>query len=118
MSVTVNFFSKLRSLAITLEKETEQLEHAFTNDEQEFEDESPMRVLHELRSEIMVLKGDLQNVIDKKHSRSQDLMAFIRACRKLQERTASDIKQIKDTFETYGYKPLCNENSGNKKWGY
>ncbi|OCT96105.1 hypothetical protein XELAEV_18013787mg [Xenopus laevis] len=115
MSVTGNFFSKLRSLALTLEKETAQLEQVFGNEDNEYEEESPMRVLHDLRSDIMVLKGDFQSTLDKKLTRGQELSAFIKACRVLHERSAADIEQIKETFQTYGYKPLCNDNSENEQ---
>ncbi|KAM4796099.1 spindle and kinetochore-associated protein 3 [Rhinophrynus dorsalis] len=111
MSVTGNFFSKLRSLAITLEKETEQLEQVFSKDENEYEEESPMRVLHDLRSEIMLLKGELQTTYDKRLAKGHELTAFIKVCKVLQQRTAADIQQIKDSFQNYGYKPLCTDNS-------
>ncbi|KAE8627463.1 hypothetical protein XENTR_v10007012 [Xenopus tropicalis] len=111
MSVTGNFFSKLRSLAVTLEKETGQLEQLFSSEDNEYEEESPMRVLHDLRSDIMVLKGDFQSTLNKRLARGQELSAFIKACRVLHERTAADIEQIKETFQTYGYKPQCNANS-------
>ncbi|XP_053312408.1 spindle and kinetochore-associated protein 3 [Spea bombifrons] len=111
MALTGSFFNRLRSLAVTLEKETEQLENVFTQDESDYVDESPMRVLHDLRSEIKVLKGDIQTTIDKKHLKDQELMAFIRVCKVLQQRTASDIQQIKNIFQQYGYTPLSSGDS-------
>ncbi|KAM8975232.1 spindle and kinetochore-associated protein 3 [Pelodytes ibericus] len=115
MSVTGNFFGKLRALAITLEKETDKLEQAFNKDDEEYEDESPMRVLHDLRSEIKVLKDDMQATIDKKHVIGQELSDFIRVCKVLQQRTTSDIQQIKETFLQYGYTSPNNEHPGNSE---
>ncbi|XP_075119068.1 spindle and kinetochore-associated protein 3 [Leptodactylus fuscus] len=105
MSVTVNFFSKLRSLALTLEKETAHLEQVFSQEDTDYEEESPMRVLHDLRSEIIGMKSDLQAIIDKSDKRGQDLNHFIKICKVLQQRNTSDIQQVKDTFQKYGYTP-------------
>ncbi|KAM5181127.1 spindle and kinetochore-associated protein 3 [Mantella aurantiaca] len=117
MSVTGNFFCKLRSLAITLEKETAHLDQAFNQEDADYEDESPMRVLHDLRSEILELKTDIQGTIDKNCRKGDELNAFIKICRILQTRNSSDINQVKDTFQKYGYKPpdtseneVCSEN--------
>ncbi|KAM4046772.1 spindle and kinetochore-associated protein 3 isoform 2-T4 [Anomaloglossus baeobatrachus] len=103
MSVTVNFFSKLRHLALTLEKETAQLEQVFSHEDNDYEDESPMRVLHDLRSDIMSMKSDIQATIDKNETKGQELNSFIKICKVLQQRNASDIQLIKDTFQKYGY---------------
>ncbi|XP_075707750.1 spindle and kinetochore-associated protein 3 isoform X2 [Rhinoderma darwinii] len=106
MSVTGNVFSRLRCLALTLEKETSQLEQVFSQEDDDYEEESPMRVLHDLRSEIMSMKSDIQTTIDKNEKRGQELNNFIKLCKVTQQRNASDIQQIKDTFQNYGYKPL------------
>ncbi|XP_053564493.1 spindle and kinetochore-associated protein 3 [Bombina bombina] len=106
MSITGNFFSKLRTLAVSLEKETEQLEQAFSKEDIDYETEAPMRVLHDLRSEIKSLKGDIQSTIDKEIVKRQELNDFIKICRVLQQRSKSDIQQITDTFKNYGYIPL------------
>ncbi|XP_072261110.1 spindle and kinetochore-associated protein 3 [Pyxicephalus adspersus] len=105
MSVTGNFFSKLRSLSITLEKETVQLDQVFHQEDSEYEEESPIKLLHELRSEIIGLKTDIQGAIDKVRGKGNELNAIIKICRVLQGRNASDINQVKDTFQKYGYKP-------------
>ncbi|XP_073518379.1 spindle and kinetochore-associated protein 3 isoform X2 [Phyllobates terribilis] len=109
MSVTGNFFCKLRRLALTLEKETAQLEQVFTQEDNDYEEESPMRVLHDLRSDIMSMKSDIQATIDKNEKRGQELNNFIKICKVLQQRNVSDIQQIKDTFQKYGYNPPDSE---------
>ncbi|KAM4700760.1 spindle and kinetochore-associated protein 3 isoform 2-T2 [Discoglossus pictus] len=111
MSVTGNFFSKLRTLALSLEKETEQLEQVFNQDDDDYETECPMRVLHDMRSEIKTLKNDLQATVDKKVVKRQELNDIIKICRLLQQRTTSDIEQISETFQNYGYNPLDTEHS-------
>ncbi|XP_075448385.1 spindle and kinetochore-associated protein 3 isoform X2 [Ascaphus truei] len=113
VSVTGNFFSRLRSLAVTLEKETQQLEQVFSNEESDldYEDESPMRVLHDLRSEIKSLKGDIETTVDIFFTKGQEIAAFLKVCKVLQQRTASDVQQVKDAFQKYGYKPLDIGNS-------
>ncbi|XP_075707751.1 spindle and kinetochore-associated protein 3 isoform X3 [Rhinoderma darwinii] len=113
MSVTGNVFSRLRCLALTLEKETSQLEQVFSQEDDDYEEESPMRVLHDLRSEIMSMKSDIQTTIDKNEKRGQELNNFIKLCKVTQQRNASDIQQIKDTFQNYGYKPLDGETPEN-----
>ncbi|XP_069828148.1 spindle and kinetochore-associated protein 3 [Dendropsophus ebraccatus] len=109
MSVTGNFFSKLRHLAVTLEKETTHLEQVFSQEDDDYEEESPMRVLHDLRSEVMSMKNDIQATLDKNEKKGQELSNFIKICKVLQRRNASDIQQIRDTFQNYGYKPLDSE---------
>ncbi|XP_073439143.1 spindle and kinetochore-associated protein 3 isoform X2 [Dendrobates tinctorius] len=105
MSVTGNFFGKLRCLALTLEKETAHIEQVFTQEDNDCEEESPMRVLHDLRSDIMGIKSDLQATIDKNEKKGQELNHFLKICKVLQQRNASDLQQIKDTFQKYGYNP-------------
>ncbi|XP_063807696.1 spindle and kinetochore-associated protein 3 [Pseudophryne corroboree] len=114
MAVIGNFFSNLRSLAITLEKETAHIEQVFSQEENEYEDESPMRMLHDLRSEMMELKTDIQGTIDKTRWKGQEVMSFMKMCKVLQQRNASDLQQIKDTFQKYGYKPLDGDASDNE----
>ncbi|KAM9319840.1 spindle and kinetochore-associated protein 3 [Gastrophryne carolinensis] len=104
MSVTGNFFSKLRSLAVTLEKEASQIDQAFNQEDSDYDDESPMRVLHDLRAEIMELKSGIQGTIDKNIRKGEELSSFLKVCRLLQKRNALDIQHVKDTFQQYGYK--------------
>uniref|UniRef100_A0A8C5P8B7 Spindle and kinetochore associated complex subunit 3 n=1 Tax=Leptobrachium leishanense TaxID=445787 RepID=A0A8C5P8B7_9ANUR len=111
MSLVTNFFGKLRSVAVTLEKETKKLEQVFTKEDEDYEDESPMRVLHNLHSEIKDLKRNLQSTIEKNQHTGQELNAFIKVCKVMQQRTASDIMQIKEMFENYGYTPLNSSSA-------
>ncbi|XP_056417707.1 spindle and kinetochore-associated protein 3 isoform X2 [Hyla sarda] len=115
MSVTGNFFSKLRHLALTLEKETAHLEQVFTQEDDDYEEESPMRVLHDLRSEVMSVKTDIQTTLEKNEKKGQDLNNFLKICKVLQQKNASDIQQIRDTFQNYGYKRLESETQENDK---
>ncbi|XP_069495480.1 spindle and kinetochore-associated protein 3 isoform X2 [Ambystoma mexicanum] len=117
-SLTENFFGRLRHLATTLEKETKQLEHTFhqeSSDSEDYEDDCSMKVLHELNSEIRALKGEIQVTIDGAISREKDLAGFLRACKLLKQRTKSDLEQIKDVFEKYGYKPPSQQHSGTEQ---
>ncbi|XP_078513213.1 spindle and kinetochore-associated protein 3 isoform X2 [Lissotriton helveticus] len=113
-TVTETFFGKLRHLATTLEKETKQLEREFNqedSDSEEYEDKHPMKVLHELNSDIRTLKGEIQVTVDASVSKEQDLSVFLKACRLLKQRTTSDLEQIQDVFEKYGYKTPVAANS-------
>nr|XP_033806135.1 spindle and kinetochore-associated protein 3 isoform X1 [Geotrypetes seraphini] len=118
MTVTAHFFGKLRALALTLEKETHHLEHAFNNDDLDFngyEDESPMRVLHDLHSEVRALKRNIQSSTDQVYSKAEEITEFLKAYKVLKQRTAMDLENIKVLFEKYGYKPLSVEDQVNEQ---
>ncbi|XP_030056162.1 spindle and kinetochore-associated protein 3 isoform X2 [Microcaecilia unicolor] len=118
MAVTAHFFEKLRALALTLEKETQHLEHAFNNDDLDFngyEDESPMRILHDLHSEMRALKGSMQSTIDQTHSKAEEITEFLKTCKVVKQRIAVDLENIKELFEKYGYKLLSVEDQGKEQ---
>ncbi|XP_029458389.1 spindle and kinetochore-associated protein 3 [Rhinatrema bivittatum] len=118
MAVTANFFGKLRALALTLEKETQHLEHAFSKEDLDldgYEDECPMRVLHDLHSEIKAMKGSIQTTTDQTHSKGEEIAEFLRACKVLKQKTTVDLENIKNIFEKYGYKTLPMENLGKEQ---
>ncbi|XP_062983890.1 spindle and kinetochore-associated protein 3 [Elgaria multicarinata webbii] len=110
MDVTGNFFNKLRSIAVTLEKQTEQFKQVFHGDNSEFEDDSPMRYLHELYSEVRTLKGDADNTLCKSSSERDTTYDFIKASKVLMKRNTTDLKKISDLFQKYGYKPLVDKD--------
>ncbi|XP_007662283.1 spindle and kinetochore-associated protein 3 isoform X2 [Ornithorhynchus anatinus] len=112
MDVIGNFYGKLRALALTLEKETAQLERALSAQETDFEEESPMRLLHDMHSEVRTLKGDVQTLLEKNHSERQGSYDFIKATKLLRQRNTVDIVKLRELFQKYGYKPPASENSG------
>ncbi|XP_060090782.1 spindle and kinetochore-associated protein 3 [Heteronotia binoei] len=109
MDLSGSFFSKLRALVITLEQQNEQLKQAFRGDETEFEDDSPMRYLHELYSEIRTLKVEAGNVLTKKSQQRDTTYDFIKASKVLMNRNAVDLGKTRELFEKYGYKPIIRE---------
>ncbi|XP_077197794.1 spindle and kinetochore-associated protein 3 isoform X2 [Paroedura picta] len=111
MDLTGSFFNKLRAFVITLERQTEQLKQSFRGDETEFEDDSPMRYLHELYSEIRTLKSEADNVLIKKSEERDATYDFIKASKVLLNRNAADLENIRDLFEKYGYKPVIREGA-------
>ncbi|XP_036603423.1 spindle and kinetochore-associated protein 3 [Trichosurus vulpecula] len=114
------FCGKLRDLAVTLEKETTQLQRALNGEEEDFED-SPMRILHGLHLEVKTLKDDANSLLDKSHLERQESNNFIKNTKLLMERNTMDITKIRDLFQKYGYKPnamddpVIKENVGDVK---
>ncbi|XP_013916004.1 PREDICTED: spindle and kinetochore-associated protein 3 [Thamnophis sirtalis] len=113
MDVTGTFFNKLRTLAVTLEKQAEQFKQILLEDE-EFEDDSPMRYLHELYSEARTLKADADNILHTSSSERDATYDFIKASKVLMKRNATNLEKIRDLFQKYGYKPLIGKNEAIK----
>ncbi|CAM5076088.1 unnamed protein product [Eretmochelys imbricata] len=111
MEVTGSFFSKLRALAVTLEKEAEQLEQALNREDTQYEDESPMRVLHDLHCEVRTLKGDVNATLDQSRSERQETYDFMKSIKVMMQRNTTDLEKIKELFQKYGYQPLVKDNS-------
>ncbi|NXK08048.1 SKA3 protein, partial [Herpetotheres cachinnans] len=112
MDVSRDFFSKLRALALTLEKETQQLERALRGEDPDYEGESPIRLLHDLRCEIMTLKEDVNASLRKSCSEKQAIHEFMKASEILMQRNAADLGKIRELFQKYGYKPqVVNSDS-------
>ncbi|XP_058042317.1 spindle and kinetochore-associated protein 3 isoform X2 [Ahaetulla prasina] len=111
MDVTGTFFNKLRTLAVTLEKQAEQFKQILLENE-EFEDDSPMRYLHELYSEARMLKADADNILHTSSSERDATYDFIKASKVLMKRNATNLEKIRDLFQKYGYKPLIGKNEG------
>ncbi|XP_066478289.1 spindle and kinetochore-associated protein 3 [Tiliqua scincoides] len=111
MDVTGSFFDKLRTLAVTVEKQTEQLKQIFHGGDTEFEDDSPMRYLHDLYSEVGALKVDADNTLCKSSSERDATYDFIKAIKVLMKRNATELGKISDVFQKYGYKPFVSMNT-------
>ncbi|NXV48701.1 SKA3 protein, partial [Uria aalge] len=111
MDASRDFFGKLRALALTLEKEARQLERALRREDTDYEDESPIRVLHDLHCEMRTLKEDVNASLSKSCSEKQAIHDFMKASEILMQRNAADLGKIRELFQKYGYKPHEEVNS-------
>ncbi|XP_047408210.1 spindle and kinetochore-associated protein 3 isoform X1 [Sciurus carolinensis] len=105
-----SFFGKLRTLASTLDCETARLQRALDGEESDFDD-YPMRILHDLHSEVQTLKDDVNILLDKARLESQENIDFIKATKILMKKNSGDIIKIREFFQKYGYNPRVKENS-------
>ncbi|KAM6179388.1 spindle and kinetochore-associated protein 3 [Erethizon dorsatum] len=104
------FCGKLRFLAGTLDCETARLQRALDGEDSDFED-YPMRILHDLHSEVRALKDDVNILLDKARLESQESIGFIKATKVLMKKNKTDIIKIREFFQMYGYNPRVKENS-------
>ncbi|NWS61189.1 SKA3 protein, partial [Chunga burmeisteri] len=111
MDVSRDFFGKLRALALTLDKEARQLERALRREDTDYEDESPIRVLHDLHCEIKTLKEDVNASLGKSCSEKQAIHEFMKASEILMQRNAADLGKIRELFQKYGYKPHVKDST-------
>ncbi|XP_003219301.2 spindle and kinetochore-associated protein 3 isoform X1 [Anolis carolinensis] len=105
MDVTSNFFDKLRTIALTLERESKHLKQGFHGNDTEFEDDSPMTYLHEMYSDIRTLKSEADNILQKSSSERDTAYDFLKASKVLMKRNAGDLEEIRQLIQKYGYKP-------------
>lgn len=105
------FCGKLRSLAVTLDSETARLQRALDGEDSEDFEDCPMRVLHDLNSEVRILKDDVNILLDKANLESQENIGFIKATKILMKKNSMDIMKIKEVFQKYGYTPPAKKNS-------
>uniref|UniRef100_A0A8C3P466 Spindle and kinetochore associated complex subunit 3 n=1 Tax=Cyanoderma ruficeps TaxID=181631 RepID=A0A8C3P466_9PASS len=105
MDVTGAFFGKLRDLALTVEKEVKQLERALRREDADYEDESPLAVLHDLHCEIKAQKDDVNASLGKSCSEKKAIHEFMKSSEILMQRNAADLEKIRELFQKYGYKP-------------
>lgn len=110
MELIRSFHGKLRSLAITLDRETAWLQRALHGEESDFED-YPLRILHDLHSEVRTLKGDVSILLDKASLETQESIGFIKATKVLMKKNSMDIMKIREFFQKYGYNPRAKKNS-------
>ncbi|NXO12180.1 SKA3 protein, partial [Oriolus oriolus] len=111
MDVTRGFFSKLRDLALTVEKDVKQLERAMLREDVDYEDESPTTVLHDLHCEIKTQKEDVSASLDKSCSEEKAIHDFMKASEILMQRNAADLGKIRELFQKYGYKPHVKDST-------
>ncbi|KGL75022.1 Spindle and kinetochore-associated protein 3, partial [Tinamus guttatus] len=105
MDASRDFFGKLRALALTLEKEARQLEQALNREDTDYEEESPIRVLHDLHCDLQALKRDVNARLEKSCSERQEIHDFMKASKILMQRNAADLGKIRELFQKYGCKP-------------
>ncbi|KAG8524685.1 Spindle and kinetochore-associated protein 3, partial [Galemys pyrenaicus] len=123
MDLIRSFHGKLRSLAVTLDNETVRLQRALNREESgergwgparipecDFED-YPVRILHDLRSEVQMLKDDVSVLLDRARLESQESIGFIKATKVLMKKNSSDIMKIREFFQKYGYNPRAKKIS-------
>ncbi|NXD80245.1 SKA3 protein, partial [Halcyon senegalensis] len=78
----------------------------------DYEDESPIRVLHDLHCEIRTLKEDVSASLRKSCSEKQEIHDLMKASEILMQRNAADLGKIRELFKKYGYKPqVANSDS-------
>ncbi|NWU13220.1 SKA3 protein, partial [Cephalopterus ornatus] len=111
MDASRAFFSKLRSLALTLEKEVKQLEQALRNEDAVSEDETSASVLHDLHCEVETLKEDINASCAESCSRNQAIHEFMKASEILIQRNAADLGKIREQFQKYVYKPPVKDST-------
>ncbi|XP_075283942.1 spindle and kinetochore-associated protein 3 [Opisthocomus hoazin] len=115
MDASKVFFGKLRALAVTLEREAGQLERALRGEDVDYEDEPPIRVLHDLHCEIRTLKEDVNASLDKSCSEKQAVHDFVKASEMLMQRNATDLGKIRELFQKYGYKPRVKDSTAEEE---
>ncbi|KAL9865852.1 spindle and kinetochore-associated protein 3 isoform 2-T2 [Geothlypis trichas] len=111
MDVTGSFFGKLRELALTVEREVKQLERAMHREDADYEDESPLAVLHDLHGEIKTQKEDVNASLGKICSEKKAVHEFMKTSEILMQRNAADLGKIRELFQKYGYKPHVKDST-------
>ncbi|XP_047671443.1 spindle and kinetochore-associated protein 3 isoform X1 [Tachysurus fulvidraco] len=108
MDTSTRFFAKLRKLAVNLDTERSNLEHAASQNLDQDDDETEsgaVQALHKLHSEVRSFKKQVQSQVASQEDGSTELRSFIKACMVLKQRTTEDIERIQRHCEKYGYKP-------------
>uniref|UniRef100_A0A8C9MRE2 Spindle and kinetochore associated complex subunit 3 n=1 Tax=Serinus canaria TaxID=9135 RepID=A0A8C9MRE2_SERCA len=111
MDVTGSFFGKLRELALTVENEVKHLERAMRREDEDYEDESPLTVLHDLHGEIKSQKKDVNASLGKICLEKKAVHEFMKASEILMQRNAADLGKIGELFQKYGYKPHLKDST-------
>ncbi|XP_071410107.1 spindle and kinetochore-associated protein 3 isoform X2 [Pithys albifrons albifrons] len=111
MDIPTGFFSKLRGLALTLEKEVKQLDQALRGEISDSDDESPVTVLHDLRGEVQTLKEAVSASLDSSCSKRKEVHDFMKASEILMQRNAADLGKIRELFQKYGYKAHVKDST-------
>ncbi|XP_021494754.1 spindle and kinetochore-associated protein 3 isoform X1 [Meriones unguiculatus] len=116
MNPIQTFHCKLRGLAAVLDGETAQLLRALDGEDGDFED-SPMRILYDLHSEVQTLKDDVNTVLDKARLESQESTSFIKATKVLMRKNTADIIKLREYFQKYGYQTRDKDSAYEQREG-
>ncbi|XP_067116001.1 spindle and kinetochore-associated protein 3 [Osmerus mordax] len=108
MDLSARFFTKLRTLAVSLETETASLQHAHQNFDEEGSTECAVRLLHELHSEVRDMKREVGDQIAHQQAKETETRNFIKACMVLKQRSTEDIQRLQRYYEKYGYQAPKN----------
>ncbi|MBN3291143.1 SKA3 protein, partial [Polypterus senegalus] len=116
MNITEKFFWRLRSLAVTLDTETEKIKNAYQNsDDDDHCEAGASQTLFELHSEVRGLKEEVQQQIAANKSTEDEISELLRSYCILKQRITADLERIKEEFQKYGYKPLSAQNKEENK---
>ncbi|XP_036054359.1 spindle and kinetochore-associated protein 3 [Onychomys torridus] len=110
MNPIQSFHCKLRGLAAVLDAETARLLRALEGEDGDFED-SPMRILYDLHSEVQTLKDDVNTLLGEARLESQESTRFIKATKVLMKKNSTDIMKLREFFQKYGYQARDKEDS-------
>ncbi|KAI1241982.1 hypothetical protein IHE44_0005493 [Lamprotornis superbus] len=77
----------------------------------DYEDESPIAVLHDLHREIKTHKEEVSASLDKSCSEEKAIHEFMKASEILIQRNAADLGKISELFQKYGYKPHVKDST-------
>ncbi|XP_052047285.1 spindle and kinetochore-associated protein 3 isoform X2 [Apodemus sylvaticus] len=110
MNPIQSFHCKLRSLAIKLDGETARLLRSLDGEDSDFED-SPVRILYDLHSEVQTLKDNVNALLDKARLESHESTSFLKAAKILRNKNSADIIQLREFFQKYGYQARDKEDS-------
>ncbi|NXA37527.1 SKA3 protein, partial [Eudromia elegans] len=77
----------------------------------DYEEESPIRVLHDLHCEVKAVKGDVNASLEKSCSEREEIHDFMKASEILMQRNAADLGKIRELFQKYGYKPPVKDST-------
>ncbi|NWR92588.1 SKA3 protein, partial [Furnarius figulus] len=75
------------------------------------EDESPIRVLHDLHCEVKTLKEAVNASLGTSCSKKQAVHDFMKASELLMQRNAADLGKIRELFQKYGYEPHVKDST-------
>ncbi|XP_006904878.1 spindle and kinetochore-associated protein 3 isoform X1 [Pteropus alecto] len=114
MELIRSFCGRLRALAVTLDSETARLQRALEGEDSDFE-VYPMRILHDLHSEVRTLKDDVSTLLDKASLESKESICFIKAAKVLMKKNSVDIMKVREVFQKYGYNPRAKNGSGGEQ---
>ncbi|XP_028643049.1 spindle and kinetochore-associated protein 3 [Grammomys surdaster] len=110
MNPIQSFHCKLRGLATMLDGETARLLRALDGEDSDFED-TPVRILYNLHSEVQTLKDDVNALLDNARLESQESTSFIKATKVLMKKNSADIIKLREFFQKYGYQARDKEDS-------